>query len=325
MTIATDIAVQPRLSVIIPSRNDLASLPRAVSSALALPLDRFEVIVIDDGSTDGTWEWLAAEAARDPRIVPVRRRADHGVSAARNAGIALARAPLVGFLDADDVWLAGRIAERVRWHESQPDATMSFSDFATLLTDGRLQDRYQAYWPRFRRFVQARSGMIPLGNAGFGLLVGENPVCTSSVIARSLAVRQAGGFDARLRQAEDWDLWIRLTAAGPVATSTVIEVYHAARPDSLSQNVAERVASLREVVRRHSHQAWRRAPTAALSAQCMLAQAEAELAQREGHATTALLHSFAAALLRPSVKLLRDAARAALVAVGLKPPMPVNV
>jgi hypothetical protein len=57
----------------------------------------------------------------------------------------------------------------------------------------------------------------------------------------------------------------------------------------------------------------------------MLAQAEAELAQREGHATTALLHSLAAALLRPSVKLLRDAARAALVAVGLKPPMPVNV
>ena len=316
--------MQPRLSVIIPCRNGRATLPRAVNSVLELPLDRFEVIVVDDGSTDGTWEWLAGAAARDPRIVPARRRADHGVSAARNAGIALARAPLVGFLDADDVWLAPQVAERVRWHETHPEATMSFSDYATLLPDGRLQDRYQAYWPRFGRFLQGRSGMIPLGDASYGLMVGENPVCTSSVIARGLSVRQAGGFDASLRQAEDWDLWIRLSAAGPVAASTVIEVYHAARPDSLSHNVGERVASLREVVRRHRDQAWRRAPRAALAARCMLAQAEAELAQREGRATTALRHSLAAALFGPSVRLGRDAARAALVAVGLKPPMPVN-
>ena len=114
---------------------------------------------------------------------------------------------------------------------------MSFSDYATLLPDGRLQDRYQAYWPRFGRFLQGRSGMIPLGDASFGLMVGENPVCTSSVIARGLSVRQAGGFDASLRQAEDSECLIRLSAAGPVAASTVIEVYHAARPDSLSHNV----------------------------------------------------------------------------------------
>ena len=85
--------MSPRLSVIIPTRNALATLPRAMASALALPLDPIEIVVIDDGSTDGTWEWLEAATARDPRIVKLRRTANHGVSAARNAGIAVARAP----------------------------------------------------------------------------------------------------------------------------------------------------------------------------------------------------------------------------------------
>ncbi len=96
-------AAAPRLSVIIPSRNALATLPAAVASVLALPLQEIEVIVVDDGSTDDTAAWLAATAAREPRLLPMRRDADHGAAAARNAGIGRARAPVLGFLDADDV------------------------------------------------------------------------------------------------------------------------------------------------------------------------------------------------------------------------------
>jgi glycosyltransferase involved in cell wall biosynthesis len=306
----------PRLSVIIPARNALDTLPRALASALSLPVDRFEVIVADDGSSDGTGAWLADLAARDPRVVWLRRDADHGVSAARNAGIALARAPVLGFLDADDVWRPALIARRLEWHEAHPDTVLSFSDYETLLPDDSLQKRHSASWPRFSRFVGARSGMLPLGAAAFSLLVGENPVCTSSVLASRAAVLAAGGFDPGLRQAEDWDLWIRLSRQGAVATSTQVELLHAARPGSLSHDVAGRVAGIRQVVRRYRAEAWRHAPRGALAASCLLEQAEAELARYSGHPGRAFLHSVAAAGWHPSVLTARGTVRAALVAAG---------
>nr|WP_294519354.1 glycosyltransferase family 2 protein [uncultured Rhodopila sp.] len=309
----------PRLSVIIPCRNALDTLPRAVASVLALPTDRFEVIIVDDGSSDGTGAWLAELASGDPRVVALRRDADHGVSAARNAGIAAARAPVLGFLDADDVWYPAAIGARLEWHEANPDTVLSFSSYMTLLPDGALQPRHDASWPRFSRFVDGRSGMLPLGRSAFSLLAGENPVCTSSVLASRAAVLAAGGFDPGLRQAEDWDLWIRLSRHGAVAASTAVELLHADHPGSLSHDVAGRIGGIREVVRRHQAEAWRRSPRAALAALCLLEQAEAELAWHTGHRGHALLHSVGAAVCHPSVQMARTMARAALTAAGLMP------
>ncbi len=196
---------------------------------------------------------------------------------------------------------------------------LSFADYQTGKPDGSLHDRYAAYWPLLQRFVSGRQGMLPLGAAGFSLLYGENPVCTSTVLARRDAVLAVGGFDAGLRQAEDWDLWIRLALHGPVAASTRHEAVHADREDSLSRRVAERVASVRTVVRRYRPVALRRAPGAALSACVCLAQAMAEGAQHEGRLARAALHSLAAAICRPfSLPLARQAAGAALLAAGYR-------
>lgn len=316
--------MRPRLSVVIPSRNGLDTLPRAVASALALPVEELEIVVVDDGSTDGTGDWLAQQGKLDPRVIGLRRDKDHGVSAARNAGIAAARAPVLAFLDADDVWFPDPVAERLRWHERHPDTVLSFANYQTLLPDGRRQDRYLAYTPRFWRFIGGRDGIISLEDKAFPLLAGENPVCTSSVMVSREAVLAVGGFDAGLRQAEDWDLWIRLAKRGPVAASTAIELLHADRPGSLSHKVAERVACLRDVVGRHQRDVWRRSPAAALAAKCLLAQAEAELAIRQGRQWSALAHMAAAMTWQPSRQHFRDAARAGLVVLGLKPPLPVS-
>ena len=96
-----DIRVLPlRCSVVIPSYNRLNVLPRAVESVLAQDEPDFELIVVDDGSTDGTKAWLAAQT--DPRIQVIASERNRGVSAARNLGLAAARAPVVAFLDSDD-------------------------------------------------------------------------------------------------------------------------------------------------------------------------------------------------------------------------------
>jgi len=90
----------PRCSVILPTYNRLRTLPRAVESVLAQDMPEFELIIVDDASTDGTRAWLAG--LRDPRIRTARLDHNGGPSAARNAGIAMALAPALAFLDSDD-------------------------------------------------------------------------------------------------------------------------------------------------------------------------------------------------------------------------------
>ena len=110
-----------RLSVVIPVRNGRDFVGRAVASAQAVSAP-LEIVVVDDGSTDGTLDLLQGLAEDDPRIIVVRRDADHGAAAARNAGIAVARGDIVCFLDADDELYPKLIARRFAWHRTHPDA-----------------------------------------------------------------------------------------------------------------------------------------------------------------------------------------------------------
>ena len=103
-------APSPEVSVVIPAYNAQATLAQTLASVLAQTLDAWEAIVVDDGSTDGTAAIVAAFAARDPRVRCITG-AHRGVSAARNLGIAAARGSLVAFLDADDLWQAGKLSE----------------------------------------------------------------------------------------------------------------------------------------------------------------------------------------------------------------------
>ena len=113
-----DIRVLPlRCSVVIPSYNRLNVLPRAIGSVLAQDEPDFELIIVDDGSTDGTQAWLAA--LTDPRIQVIASERNRGVSAARNLGLAAARAPVVAFLDSDDTYRPQRLRRALEVHGSR--------------------------------------------------------------------------------------------------------------------------------------------------------------------------------------------------------------
>ena len=309
----------PRLSIVIPVRNGESFVDFAVASAQAVPLADLEILVIDDGSTDGTPAVLHALAERDDRLVIVRRDRDHGAAAARNEAIRRARAPIVCFLDADDA-LRPAIADRLAWHERHPDIVMSFSDHETLLPDGTIEQRHAASWPRFQRFLGDSRGIVMLGEQGFGLLFGENPVCTTGTMARRDVLLGAGGFARDLRQAEDWDLWIRLARRGEIAYSTRAEVLHAVRAGSLSTEVDSVSRNVAEVVRRHWRGAALRHPGALLAALSAVQVSRAEQARLGCRNVAAAVHYGAGLLLQPGRALARDFARALAVLAGLRPP-----
>src|SRR5262245_61054408 len=100
----------PAISVILPTYNRAALLPRAVQSAIAQTYQNFELIIVDDGSTDDTPTII--RTFTDPRIVGVRR-SHAGAAAAENAGLARARGQFIGFLDDDDEWLSGKLAAQM--------------------------------------------------------------------------------------------------------------------------------------------------------------------------------------------------------------------
>lgn len=105
--------MSPRLSVVIPVKDCLPYLPKAIDSIRRQGIDDIETVVIDDQSTDGLDRWLAEEIKRDPHLKS-RPGPGEGVAAARNAGLALCSAPLIAFLDADDSWNENAIADRLR-------------------------------------------------------------------------------------------------------------------------------------------------------------------------------------------------------------------
>lgn len=186
----------PRVSVIIPAYNAAGFVCRAVDSVLAQTCQDLELLVVDDGSTDGTRSVLATYGER-LRVLP---QANGGPAAARNNGLSAATGDYVAFLDADDWWEADKLAAQVTLLDSHPE--LGFCSTATRLVDSI--GRPLGDWP-----CQAPSSQLPDALFMNGALISGS---TSGVLARRALVQQAGGFDVALRGYEDPDLWIRLSA-----------------------------------------------------------------------------------------------------------------
>ncbi len=207
--------MRPTVSVVIPAYNAKRFLKDALDSALRQSHPPTEVLVIDDGSSDGTG-LLAASVTGIRRI----RQPNAGVSAARNRGIEEATGRFIAFLDADDVWEPNKLATQLE--ELSED---QFACSARTETNER---------PDPTRIVQGIRRVSLLES----LLFEGNVVGTpSSVIAPRSALLAAGGFDPRLSMCADWDMWIRLALRVSSRYSEEPMVRYRVHGESMSANV----------------------------------------------------------------------------------------
>jgi glycosyltransferase involved in cell wall biosynthesis len=194
----------PVFSVVVPAYNAQSTVASAVRSVLAQTRCDAEVIVVDDGSTDGTYAQLERLAGRRVRIA---RRPHGGIAAARNAGISLARGRYIAFLDSDDLLLprylelAGEVLERAdRLGFAYTDA-YAFDPVAGLVGPRRMEGGTPPTPP-------------PDDCERFQLeLLRRNFVYVSAIVPRSV-LEALGGFDESLGAAEDYELWLRIVRAG---------------------------------------------------------------------------------------------------------------
>lgn len=181
------------VSGIIPSFNRKAKLARAIASVVAQSHDRWELIVVDDASTDGTAEMVRAMA--DPRIRLVRHDRNAGVAAARNTGIGAARGAFLAFLDSDDTWRPDKLARQL-------DLMQRCGPVVGVVYSGLVPRRDDGPGPAWR--PRARGNVLPDMLASNAVHLG-----TSSVLMRREVAETIGGFDETLPANEDHDYWTR--------------------------------------------------------------------------------------------------------------------
>jgi glycosyltransferase involved in cell wall biosynthesis len=194
----------PRLvSAIIPTYNRSKDVVIAVGTVLAqtYPAAAIEIIVVDDGSTDDTEAVVAGELGGHVRYL---RKANGGVSSARNHGLAAARGEYLALLDSDDEWTPTHVAEQVAFLDAHPDFGMVLTDVARM--DDQRRD-YEIF--RRREFLPEDGWILPW--------VLRNPALVpASVMMTRAAYEDVGGFDQTLRTAEDLDFHLRMALAWPI-------------------------------------------------------------------------------------------------------------
>ncbi len=194
------------VSIITPAYDVARFIGAAVTSARAQDHRHWEMLVVDDGSRDGTARAAEDAAEGDPRIRIIRQE-NAGVSAARMAGLAAARGDALLFLDADD-WLAPDAVRRLAATlEGAPDAVAAYGPFASVAEDARPGDTP----------LRVKVGPFPAGDILERLSV-ENLLANGGhLLVRRNAFDRAGGFRPDIRYGEDWECWIRLALLGPFA------------------------------------------------------------------------------------------------------------
>ena len=205
------------ISIVIPLYNKRETVVRALRSVLGQTVQDFDLVVIDDGSTDGSVDIVKTFA--DPRL-RIIRQPNSGVSAARNRGVAEAKTGFITFLDADDEWLPTFIESIVALREKLPECGLYSTSYFLQGVDGLRRER-------ILNDVQVATGQIVLDDYFLIASQSNSPVCSSAVAVFREDLLSVGGFPVGVKSGEDLLTWARLAARKRVAlVQRPLAVYH---------------------------------------------------------------------------------------------------
>lgn len=235
----------PTVSVVLPAYNRAEQIGAAIDSILRQTFGDFELIVVDDGSTDDTL--ARAQAMSDPRIRCLSSASNRGVSAARNLGLAVARGEWVAFQDSDDEWLPAKLEKQLaRLRSASVPCVGAYCGMAIMLEgpgEGRQARTTLRYIPN--PDLEAVEGDI------LPTLLRTSLVSTQTLIARRDCLERIGGFDEELRALVDWDCVIRLAQLGPFAFVDEPLVLQRFSANSITRDTARRAVARRQIIEKH--------------------------------------------------------------------------
>ncbi len=215
-----NITTIPNVSVIIPAYNGARFLPEAIESVLAQTYKDYEIIVVDDGSTDNTKEILKPYFDKIKYI----HQQNQGAATARNTGIRHSQGEYIAFLDADDVWLPEKLHTQVYYLDNNPEVAMVYSRSFTISGDGELISKKSSYKD------------FPSGEIFNILFLHSFFIYTSTVVVRRRILDTVGLFDESLITSEDRDLWLRIAREFKVSGITKYLCKYRNTDGSLSKN-----------------------------------------------------------------------------------------
>jgi glycosyltransferase involved in cell wall biosynthesis len=224
----------PTVSVVIPTRNRCKRLLRTLQSALSQRAVDFEIVVVDDGSQDDTYETVTR--LDEPRVRVVRHESPKGESGARNRGIVDARGDWIAFLDDDDFWAPDKLSCQL---EVVLDMRREWAYTGDVVVDSELRILH---------------GAPPLPPEGVMASLGRHnsvPAGASNVMVSSQLLTRVGPFDPGLKRTADWDMWLRLAGAGPPAWVCRPLVANCIHSQNMSRDMSVMFGELNVLARRH--------------------------------------------------------------------------
>lgn len=222
------------ISVVVPLYNKEKQIAHTLQSVFNQTFQDFEIVIVDDGSTDGS----VAEVAKysDSRIRLIRQT-NAGVSAARNRGIEEARYDLIAFLDADDEWKPEYLATQYYLSQKYPDCNVFACNYEFRDTEGKVT-------PTIIRKLPFTSDDGILTNYFEVASCSHPPICSISIMVKKRAIQKIGGFPVGIKSGEDLLTWARLAVSGKIAYSKLIlSVFCESKSDTNKSKAQARAGS----------------------------------------------------------------------------------
>ncbi len=210
----------PTISIIVPAYNAEHTILKTIESVQQQTFSDFELIVINDGSTDRTLELL--DTVKEPRI-KIFSYQNGGVSVARNRGIANARGEFIAFLDADDLWTLDKLELQLTALQQHPKAGVAYS--------------WTHYMDEQGKYFYADRPIFFEGNVYADLLVRNFLVSGSNPLIRRQAIESVGEFDPTLTHGEDWEFYLRLATNWPFIVVPKQQIFYRQTSSSASSKI----------------------------------------------------------------------------------------